>query len=126
MILDHCRDIDELKELYNERPMPCQYDFEWLIHNPNLFCFYDEDFGYLRGFITVQDEEIENIGKVLTLSGTSIRGNMPDNIDAINMVCDAFNQDIYSWTELKHAALVLKKAGFRKIGTKLYMRFKNG
>lgn len=124
MIIDHVRDIDELKELYEMRPMPSQYEFNWLVNNPNLFCFYD-DIGLL-GFITVQEEEFENIGKVLTLSGTSIRGIMPNVVDAINMVCDAFNQDIYSYTKLRHAALVLRKAGFKKIGTNLYMRFKNG
>ena len=124
MIVDHCRDIEELKRLYDERPMPSQYEFDWLIHNPNLFCFYEGN--KLLGFITMQDEDFENIGKVLTLSGTSIRGIMPNVVDAIKMVCNAFNQDIYSFTELKHAALVLRKAGFKKIGTNLYMRFKNG
>ena len=124
MIVDHCRDIEELKKLYDGHPMPCQYEFDWLIHNPNLFCFYENN--KLLGFITMQDEEFENIGKVLTLSGTSIRKNLPNIITAINKVCDAFNKDIYSYTPLKEAAYVLKKANFRKIGTNLYMRFKNG
>lgn len=124
MIIDHCRDIEELRKLYNDRPMPNQYEFDWLINNPNLFCFYENN--KLLGFITMQDEEFENIGKVLTLSGTSIRKNLPNIITAINKVCDAFHKDIYSYTPLKEAAYVLKKANFKKIGTNLYMRFKNG
>jgi len=126
MIIDHCRNIQELFELYTLRPMPHQYDFAFLINNPNLFCFYDEIFGFLRGFISVQEEEIDNLGKVLTLSGTSIRGNMPDNIDAIVTVCEAFHQDMYSLTPLKHAQLVLRRAGFEKLKSNLYRRKYNG
>lgn len=121
MIIDKVRDIKELKKLYESRPMPSQYDFDWLVNNPNLFCFYDELKGFLRGFITVQ---IEN-GK-LTLSGTSIRKNMSDNIDAIVTVCNAFNDDMYSYTPLKEAGLVLKKAGFKHIKNDEYVRYKNG
>lgn len=121
MIIDKVRDINELKKLYDNRPMPSQYDFDWLVNNPNLFCFYDENKGFLRGFITVQ---IEN-GK-LTLSGTSIRKNMSDNIDAIVTVCNAFNDDMYSYTPLKEAGLVLKKAGFKHIKNDEYVRYKNG
>lgn len=121
MIIDHCRDTQELKRLYDSRPMPSQYDFNWLLNNPNLFCFYDELKGFLRGFITIQRE-----GKYLTLSGTSIRKNMSDNIDAIIKVCNAFNEDMYAFTPLKHAALVLKKAGFKQVGIEKFVRFKNG
>lgn len=78
MILDHCRDLNELEKLYTTRPMPNQYEWEWLVNNPNLFCFYDEKNKKLRGFITVQLEDGE-----LTLSGTSVRKNMPDNVQAI-------------------------------------------
>lgn len=121
MIIDHCRDVKELKELYLTRPMPNQYGFAWLLNNPNLFCFYDEVDGSLRGFITIQRE-----GKYLTLSGTSVRKNMPDNIQAIIKVCEAFNEDMYSFTPLRHAGLVLKKAGFVRIGKEKYVRYKNG
>ena len=127
MIIDHCRDVEELRKLYEERPMPLQYDFDWLINNPNLFCFYDEKKeGKFSGFITIQKEELEDVGKVLTLSGTSIKGIMPEVVSAINKICEAFNDNIYSFTKLRHAALVLRKAGFEKIGTNLYMRTKNG
>jgi hypothetical protein len=127
MIIDHVRNKEELKRLYSSRPMPNQYDFKWLINNPNLFCFYGEKKGDLRGFITVQEEEVEGFnGKVLTLSGTSVRGNMADNIQAIITVCNAFDDDMYSLTPLKHAELVLKKAGFTKIGNNLFVRYKNG
>lgn len=112
MIIDHIRDMEEFKNLYESRPMPSQYDFEWLVNNPNLFCFYDELKGFLRGFITVQVEDGE-----LTLSGTSIRKNFKDNIEAVKTVCNSFKQDIYSYTRLKEASLVLKKSGFEKIYT---------
>ena len=125
MIIDHCRDEKELYELYCLRPMPNQYEFEFLIQNPNLFCFYDENFGFLRGFITVQTEDIDD-EKRLTLSGTSIRGNMPDNIDAIIAVCEAFNEDMYAVTPLRHAELVLRKAGFVKLKEQIFVRYKNG
>ena len=125
MIIDHCRDEKELYELYCLRPMPNQYDFEFLMQNPNLFCFYDEKLGFLRGFITVQTEDIDG-EKKLTLSGTSIRGNMPDNIDAIIAVCEAFNEDMYSVTPLRHAELVLRKAGFVKLKEQIFVRYKNG
>lgn len=111
MILDHCRNLEELKKLYESRPMPRSYSFEFLINNPNLFCFYDELKGFLRGFITVQEEN-----GLLTLSGVSIRKNMPDNIQAIIKVCNMFeDRDMFAFTPLKHAALVLKKAGFKKL-----------
>ena len=125
MLIDHCRDEKELYELYCLRPMPNQYDFEFLMQNPNLFCFYDEKLGFLRGFITVQTEDIDG-EKRLTLSGTSIRGNMPDNIDAIIAVCEAFNEDMYAVTPLRHAELVLRKAGFVKLKEQIFVRYKNG
>lgn len=125
MIIDHIRDMEEFKKLYESRPMPSQYDFEWLVNNPNLFCFYDELKGFLRGFITIQVEDGE-----LTLSGTSIRKNFKDNIEAVKTVCNSFKQDVYSYTRLKEASLVLKKSGFEKIYTDnngiTKWRFKNG
>jgi hypothetical protein len=119
MIIDHIRDMEEFKALYNERPMPMPYDFEWLIKNPCLYCFYDE--GKLLGFITIQREDGE-----LTLSGVSIRKNMPNIITAIVTVCEAFNENTYSYTPLKHAGLVLKKAGFKHLKDDKYVRYKNG
>ena len=117
MIIDRCRDVEELKRLYDSRPMPFQYEFDFLINNPNLFCFYDEQEGFLRGFITVQYEYDEG-EKVLTLSGTSVRKNFKDNVDAIEMVCSLFDEDIYSFTPLREAALVLRKARFERVDNK--------
>ena len=114
MIIDRCRDVEELKRLYDSRPMPFQYEFEFLINNPNLFCFYDEQEGFLRGFITVQYEYDEG-EKVLTLSGTSVKKNFKDNVDAIEMVCSLFDEDIYSFTPLREAGLVLRKARFERV-----------
>jgi hypothetical protein len=117
MIIDRCRDVEELKRLYDSRPMPFQYEFDFLINNPNLFCFYDEQEGFLRGFITVQYEYDEG-EKVLTLSGTSVKKNFKDNVDAIEMVCSLFDEDIYSFTPLKEAGLVLRKARFERVDNK--------
>lgn len=123
MIIDHCRNIEEFRKLYESRPMPLQYDFDWLINNPYLFCFYSEGKrGKLRGYITIQIEEGE-----LTLSGASVRKNFKDNIDAIEAICEVVKQDIYAYTLLKEAALVLKKAGFVKLDNDRYIRrYKNG
>lgn len=118
MIIDHIRDKNEFKRLYDERPMPSPYDYDWLINNPHLYCFYDDK---LLGFITVQRE-----GEELTLSGVSIRKNMSNIIKAIITVCEAFNEDMYSYTPLKHAGLVLKKAGFKHLENDKYVRYKNG
>lgn len=129
MIIDRCRDVEELKRLYDSRPMPFQYEFDFLVNNPNLFCFYDElnnplnppstkgEVAKLRGFITVQYEYDEG-EKVLTLSGTSVRKNFKDNVDAIEMVCSLFDEDIYSFTPLKEAGLVLRKARFERVDNK--------
>lgn len=125
MIIDHCRDEKELYELYTLRPMPNQYDFEFLMQNPNLFCFYDEKLGFLTGFITVQTELVDGERK-LTLSGTTIRGKMPENIQAIITVCEAFNEDMYAVTPLRHAELLLRRAGFKKLKEQIFVRYKNG
>ena len=119
MIIDHIRDIKEFKELYDSRPMPIAYDYDWLIKNPCLYCFYGEEKGDLRGFITVQREEGE-----LTLSGVSVRKNMSDNIAAIITVCDGFNEDMYSYTKVKSAILCLLKAGFKHLKNNKYVRYK--
>ena len=120
MIIDHIRDYDEFKRLYDSRPMPHPYPYEWLINNPCLYCFYEDN--KLLGFITVQKEN----GDELTLSGVSIPKNMSNVINAIITVCDSFNEDMYSYTPLRHAGLVLRKAGFVKIDKDKYVRYKNG
>jgi hypothetical protein len=100
--------------------MPNQYDFDWLIANPNLFCLYDED-SVLWGYITVQRE-----GGLLTLSGASKRKNMGVNIDFINRVCDAFDEDMYAFTRVRPAIAVLRKASFKKVYDDKYVRLKRG
>lgn len=121
MIIDKCRDREEFKRLYESRPMPSQYDLNWLLDNPNLFCFYDENTGVLMAYATIQRED-----GCLTFSGASIPKNMPNVVDAINKICDKFNENMYAFTMLKHAGLVLKKAGFVHIEGDKYVRFKNG
>lgn len=129
MICDHCRDEKELYLLYTKKPMPNQYDWDFLINNPNLFCFYDEENGELKGYITVQRESPlspRREREVLTFSGASVRKNMAENIKAIIMVCKAFNEDIYSYTKVKAAKICLLRAGFKHIKDDEYVRYKNG
>ena len=44
MIIDHCRDLLEFQDFFYNYPMPKeqQFTFDWVINNPNLFCFYGE------------------------------------------------------------------------------------
>lgn len=123
MIIDHCKDIEEFKTLYEDRSMDDgQFTIEHILNNPNLFCFYGEKDNKLKGFIFItQDDK-----KRLFLSGAAIRKNMSDNIKAIIKICNAFNDDMYSDTDKKEAQIVLLKAGFKKIGTNFYMRSRNG
>jgi hypothetical protein len=118
MIIDHIRDLEEFRAFYNKYKMPNQYEFDWLVNNPNLFCLYDES-SVLWGYITVQREE-----GLLTLSGASKRKNMTVNIQFINMVCDAFDEDMYAFTRVRPAIAVLRKAGFKKVYDDKYIRYK--
>ena len=118
MIIDHVRDKEEFKKLYNDRPMSRPYDIDFLLNNPMLFCLYDDDKnGELKAYITIQREYGE-----LTLSGASYRKNMPENEKFIIMVCKAIDEDLYAYTEKKEAALMLRKAGFKKIDNDKYLR----
>lgn len=134
MICDKIRDKKEFLDFYNMYKLPNQYDWDFLCNNPNLFCFYDEEEnGKLRGYITVQRETVisplsnsppKGENTYLTLSGASVRKNMSDNIDAILMVCKAFNEDMYSFTRVKPAKICLLRAGFKHIKDDMYIRRK--
>lgn len=117
MIIDHIRDLEEFKEFYCDYPMPKRYRFKWLINNPNLFCVYSEDDGRLLGYITVQRES-----GYLTLSGASVRKNMLENLKFIDMVCEAFPEDMYAFTKVKPAIVLLRRAGFKHIKKDMYVR----
>ena len=119
MDIDHIRDLEEFRAFYYKYKMPNMYDFDWLINNPNLFCVYNEN--GLCGYITVQRE----LG-LLTLSGASVRKNMQENIKFINMVCDAFDEDMYAFTRVRPAIAVLLKAGFKKVHNDKYVKVKKG
>lgn len=121
MIIDHIRDLKEFQDFFYQYQMPEseQFDFYWVINNPNLFCFYDETTKELKAYIVMAKEDDK-----LYLSGASCRKNYPDNIQAIIKICNAFDCDIYSYTKLKHAGLLLKKAGFKKISDYEYIRTK--
>ena len=120
MIIDHIRDLEEFRAFYNKYKMPNQYDSDWLVENPNLFCLYDEN-SVLWGYITVQREDGE-----LTLSGASKRKNMATNIEFINMVCDAFDEDMYANTRVRPAIAVLRKASFKRVYDGKYIKVKGG
>ena len=47
--------------------MPNQYDFDWLIANPNLFCLYNDELCFMGDIFR------NNEGGLLTLSGASKR-----------------------------------------------------
>lgn len=120
MIIDHIRDLDEFRAFYYTYKYPGLYDFNWIVNNPNLFCLYDEN-SVLWGYISVQREH-----GVLSLSGASKRKNMQENINFINMVCDAFDEDMYAFTRVRPAIAVLRKASFKKVYDDKYVRLKRG
>lgn len=123
MIIDHIRDLYDFQEFFYAHPMPKEQEFSflWVIKNPNLFCFYDEVTGEIKAYIVMCKHDDK-----LYLSGASCRKNMPDNIQGIIKVCNAFNEDIYSYTKNKCAKVLLNKAGFKKINEFEYVRYKNG
>lgn len=121
MIIDHCRNKEEFEKFFYNYPMPKdnQFTFDWVINNPNLFCFYGEEKKDLRAYIVLHEENGN-----LYLSGASCRKNFLDNIQGIIKVCNAFDRDIYSYTTLKQAVLLLRKAGFKKNSDYEYIRTK--
>jgi hypothetical protein len=51
---------------------------------------------------------------------------MQENINFINMVCDAFDEDMYAFTRVRPAIAVLRKASFKKVYDDKYVRLKRG
>jgi hypothetical protein len=54
---------------------------------------------------------------------------MATNIEFINMVCDAFDEDMYAFTRVRQAIAVLRKASFKRVYDGKYIRLrgnKNG
>lgn len=122
MIIDHIRDLEEFKHFFLTHPMHDGiFSFDFIVNNPNLFCAYDEITGELKVYINIYKQD----GKIF-LSGASVRYNLPDNINFIIKVCDAFDTDIYADTNIKTAKIVLNRAGFKKITNSLYVRYKHG
>jgi hypothetical protein len=123
MIIDHCRDKEEFKEFFYKYPMDDGiYSLDFILNNPNLFCFYNEENGKLEAFISVCTDET----KRLLLSGAGRRKNMQENINAVKMVCNIFDEDMYAETDKKPARILLLKAQFEKIDNNLYRRKING
>lgn len=122
MIIDKIRNIEEFKKLYESRPMDDGiFSYNFIVNNPHLYCLYDEEKGFLRGYINIYRDK--NLDK-LFLSGASVRKNMPDNIQAIIKVCEAYSEDMYSDTDKKEAKICLLKAGFKKLQDNLFIREK--
>lgn len=119
MIIDHIRNYAEFKKLFLSRPMQTNlYSFKHIIKNPHLYCFYGENDDLLKGFIFITSDKEGH----LFLSGVSVPKNLPDNKNAIITICEAYKQDIYSDTDLKHAAYMLKIAGFKHYKDTIYVR----
>lgn len=119
MIIDHIRNLDEFRSLFLDRPMQTEmFTFEHIVNNPHLYCFYGEKDKKLKGFIFIT---VDKSGHFF-LSGVSVPKNLPDNRDAIIKVCDAYKQDIYADTDLKHAVFMLKLAGFKHYEGNIYVR----
>lgn len=108
MMFDKIRDKKEFEKLYKK--YPTGYDIDWIVNNPHLYCFYDDNTGKLKGYATLQYEDGE-----LTISGGSIRKNFLENLEALKMVLKAYNQTIYAYTKVKSAIFLLRKAGFKKL-----------
>ena len=122
MIIDKIRDEKEFKKLYDERPMDDGiFTYDFIINNPHLYCFYDETDGSLKTYANVYEDS----GK-LFISGASVRKNMPDIINAIITICNAYDKDMYADTDKKEAKLCLLKAGFKKLEDNLFVRYKHG
>lgn len=113
MIIDHCRDKEEFEKFFYDYQMPKdnQFSLEWVLNNPHLYCFYGEKDNKLKAYIVMHEDKD---GKVY-LSGASCRKNFLENKKGIIKVCNAFPCDIYSHTEVKHARVMLKFAGFKQI-----------
>lgn len=123
MIIDHIRNLEEFKNLYETRPMNDNlYTFEHIVNNPNLFCFYDEKDGKLLAFLFLNEDNDGN----LYMSGASVPKNMSDNISGILKICNAIDKDMYAETEKKEAIFLLRKCGFKKISDNKLVRYKNG
>jgi hypothetical protein len=123
MIIDRCRDEKEFYSFFNNHPMnDGLYTYEFILNNPNLFCFYNEKTGVLEAYISITQDKKER----LFLSGAAIRKNMPENINAIIKICEAYPKNMYAETDKKPAQVVLRKAGFKKIGNNIFARYKNG
>ena len=123
MIIDRCRDEKEFKDFFYKYPMDDGiYSLDFILNNPNLFCFYNEENGKLEAFISVCTDET----KRLLLSGAGRRKNMQENINAVKMVCNIFDEDMFAETDKRPAQILLLKAQFEKIDNNLYRRKING
>lgn len=118
MIIDRIKDKQELINLFNERPI-ADFTVDFIINNPHLYCFYDNN--VLMGciFFTQEDEK-------LFLHGFSKRKLYKDVLTAINIVCDSYKQDIFCRTDIKSAIYVLLKTGFTKTDNIYQRRYTNG
>lgn len=121
MIIDHIRDVNEFIELYKSVDNSNLPSIDEILNLKDcVFCFYNKDTGKLEGVVY-----IESIDGKIFLSGFSIKKHYAKNILAVKAVCEYFKADeIYSQTPFKHAALVLKKAGFKHYKDKIYKYIK--
>lgn len=121
MRIEHPRDVKDLKKMFIERPMQTDLiNFDFIINNPHLYCFYDELNNELLGYVFITERN-----KRLFLNGVSKSRQMPNVVTAIIAICEAYNKPMYSDTDLKPAILVLRRAGFKRLrNTNIYKRSK--
>lgn len=117
MIVDKCRNLEELKELYKLCDNERLARLENILNLPTHCCFYDNK-NKLVGLIYLEDED----GKVM-LSGFGRRKSYDLIIEAIQHIlwCNP-ELDIYSRTTKLSARYALRKAGFKKLDDELYVR----
>lgn len=117
MIVDKIRNIREFIELYESVDNSNLSDLNILLSMEDyIFCFYEKQ---LLGCIYLEGKD----GKTF-LSGFSKPKQLNKVIEAINHVCEYFNDDIYSDTPYKHAKLTLMKCGFKKVTENILKRSK--
>lgn len=118
MIVDKCRNLKEMYNLYNSCDNSRLPNVLSILSINSHRCFYDENDGALVGCIYLENEN----DKVM-LSGFGRRKSMDDIVEAISYILKLNkNIDIYSRTTKRNAKLVLLRAGFEKISDELLIR----
>lgn len=111
----------EAKALYklNESKVQDISDFDKILQTTLFYSFYTKDNGFVGCLYFYQDNE----GK-LFVNGFANRKKHLACIAALRRSFNWFNCDIYARTPHRAAAICLLRAGFKKVGDKLYIKKK--